>query len=84
MTGDDNVVGGAAPEDRNVIAANGKIAGTSADGVSITGDGNTVKGELDRDGSPQHHPARSATPRPASGSTATGTRSAAGPPARAT
>ena len=44
ITGDDNVVGGTAPEDRNVIAANGKIAGTSADGVSITGDGNTVKG----------------------------------------
>ena len=44
VTGDDNLIGGTAPEDRNVIAANGKIAGTAADGVSVTGDDNTIKG----------------------------------------
>jgi hypothetical protein len=44
IIGDENVVGGAAAEDRNVITANGKIAGTIADGVSLDGDGNKVKG----------------------------------------
>ena len=44
IEGDDNMVGGNTPEDRNVISANGKIAGTDADGVSILGDDNKVKG----------------------------------------
>ena len=44
IKGDDNVVGGTGPDDRNVIAANGKIAGTDADGVSIIGNDNNVKG----------------------------------------
>jgi len=44
VEGNDNMVGGNTPEDRNVISANGKIAGTDADGVSIIGDDNKVKG----------------------------------------
>jgi hypothetical protein len=44
IEGNNNVVGGTAPEDRNVISANGKIAGTDADGVSIVGDDNKVRG----------------------------------------
>ena len=52
ITGDDNVVGGMAPEDERHRRQR-KIAGTSADGVDH-GDGNMVK-ELDRDGSPRDH-----------------------------
>ena len=44
VAGNDNMVGGNTSEDRNVIAANGKIAGTGADGVSVVGDDNKVKG----------------------------------------
>jgi hypothetical protein len=45
ITGDDNAVGSAAAQDRNVIAANGLLAGNSdADGIRVAGDGNKVEG----------------------------------------
>jgi hypothetical protein len=44
VVGDGNVVGGNEPDERNVISANGKLAGTGADGVSVVGDDNKVKG----------------------------------------
>ena len=44
VEGNNNVIGGTAAGDRNVISANGKLAGTDADGVSIDGNDNLVRG----------------------------------------
>jgi hypothetical protein len=46
ILGNDNVVGGSGPEHANVITANGKLTSTEADGVSIDGDGNEVRGNV--------------------------------------
>lgn len=44
VEGDENIIGGTLPEHRNVISANGKLAGTDANGIFIEGNENKVKG----------------------------------------